>query len=123
QRAVVALLARLRVQPGEAVELHDGPGGAEQVEARAAAVRSVLAADREVDGRGVVDRGRHLAGDEAEPDELVKPELVVVEIAADRLGRARRVRRADRLVGFLRALLLLAGPEARGRRDVGVAEG
>src|SRR5690606_16020735 len=122
QRAVVALLAGLRVEAGEAVELHDRPGGAEQVEARAGVARGVPAADREVDGRGVVDRRRHLAGDEAEPDELVETELVAVEIVLHGLGRAGRVRGADGLVGLLRALLLLAGPETRRTGDVAVAE-
>src|SRR5690606_36587814 len=89
---------------------------------RAGAGRGVPAAEREVDGRGVVDRGRHLAGDEAEPDELVEPELVAVEVVLVGLGRACGVRRADGLVGLLRALLLLAGPQAGRGGDVALAE-
>src|SRR5690606_2272087 len=122
QRAVVALLTRLRVEASEAIELHDRAGRTEQVEARPGAIPRVPAADQEVDGRCVVDGGRHLAGDEAEPDELVEPELVAVQVALHGLGRAGRVRGADRLVRFLRALLLLAGPEAGRGGDVALAE-
>src|SRR5690606_12322043 len=45
-----------------------------------------------------------------------------VEVALDGLGRACRVRGADGLVGLLRALLLLAGPEAGRGGDVALAE-
>ena len=50
--------------------------------------------------------GRHLAGDEPVPDELVEVELVRLEVRADPFGREVETRRADRFVGVLRRLAL-----------------
>src|SRR6266852_8326467 len=59
--------------------------------------------------RLVVDRGRHAAGDETAPDELVELELVRAQVFADRVRRAVDVRRPDRLVGVLGAWACLPG--------------
>ena len=104
---VVPFLAGFLVEAREAVEFHDRAGRAEQI---AAGVDAAL--EIEVDRGGVIDRVGHLAGDEPEPDELVEPILLAVQVAAHRLGRARRIGRPNRLVRLLRALLLLATPEA-----------
>ena len=59
----------------------------------------------DVGGHRVVDRGQHLAREEALPDQPVERELVLGEEARQHLGLARHRARADRLVRFLRALL------------------
>src|SRR5262249_40398296 len=79
--------------------LHDSEGA---VEEHLLALRDERpAAARDVHGGEAVARGRHLARDEAVPDERVEPQLVAGEVALDRIGRARGGRRADRLVRFL----------------------
>ena len=51
---------------------------------------------------GLVEAGGlHLAGHGAPPDEGVEPELVWLQVAPQRFGRARDVRGADGLVGVL----------------------
>ena len=76
---------------------------------------------RRADLGGDVDRGAlelggfHLAGDGAEPDQLVEPGLVVIEHLLDVFGTPREVGRADRLVGLLRVLRLRDVLARRGR--------
>jgi hypothetical protein len=62
----------------------------------------------DVDRCLIEDRGRHLAGDEPLPDELVEPVLFVAEILPDRLRGELYVRRPDGFVGVLRLDLLFA---------------
>ena len=101
----------LGVEREEAVELHHRAGGAQ------------------IDGAGArlggdVDRGAfefggfHLAGDGAQPDQLVEPGLVVIEHLLDVFGPAGEVGRADRLVGLLRVLRLRDVLARRGRHVV-----
>src|SRR6185437_16073501 len=107
----------LAVETGEAVELHDRAARPEEV-ALAAPPREV-----EIDRGRIEDRRRHLPGHEAEPDQLVEAELVAVQEALDRGGVTHDLGGADRLVGVLRALLLLAAPETdTAGRDVALAE-
>src|SRR5206468_2850823 len=61
---------------------------------------SVLTSDASVKRGG----GRHLRGDRALPDERVELELVRFEVPLHAVRRAREIRRADRLMCFLRAL-------------------
>src|SRR6266545_1219037 len=94
------LLGRLRAVHREvARELEDGARGAEG-----------RAAGADVRGGLVVDRRDHLARDEAVPDELVQPEHVpLADLLEERRHLLRaplEVRRADRLVRFLRRLRL-----------------
>ena len=93
-----AVVAAFLVDLEEAVELHDGAGGAQHVEL------AVAALDLDVGGGLLQLGGRHLARDGALPDQLVEPRLVALEIARDVLRAARDVGRADRLVRFLRVL-------------------
>ncbi len=72
------------------VEDEDRAGGPEEVPAEV-----------EVHDRHVVDRGRHLRGDEPLPDELVELELVGLEVRLHLLGPAADVGGADGLVGVL----------------------
>ena len=77
-----------------AVEFLDGAGSPESV-----------VAGGNVDGRLIEDRRKHLRGNKALPDELVKLEKVFVEILADVFRRAHGVGGTHRFVGFLRILL------------------
>ena len=65
QPPVVSRLLRLPVEAREAGEFLHGAGGPEEVG------RSTRTTQIEVQSRGIVDRGRHLACHEAEPDQLV----------------------------------------------------
>ena len=79
----------------ETVETHHGSGGAEDA-----------LAGGDVGGGAGDARVGHLRGDGAPPDQLVERELVAVEHAAQLVGGAVDVGRADGLVGFLRRLAL-----------------
>ena len=72
----------------------------------------------EVHDRHVVDRRRHLRGDEPLPDELVQPELVGLEEGLDLLGPAADVGGANGLVGVLHAGVLLRAVGVRRGRQV-----
>ena len=89
----------LGVEREEAVELHHRAVGA-QVDGAGAGLGG------DVD-RGALELGGfHLAGDGAQPDQLVEPGLVVVEHPLHVLREAGEVGRADRLVGLLGVLRL-----------------
>ena len=112
---VLRVVAAFLVERQEAVEDLDRAGGAQ---ARAAAV--------DVDiRRHLVELGRlHLAGQGAGPDQVVESRLVVAELAADLLGQALQIRRADRLVRLLRVLGLgLVDPGLVRQVAVAVAPG
>ena len=69
--------------------------------------RRLRVAGDEVHGHRVEHGRRHLAGDRALPHERVEAALVrVVDVVLGLLRRRARVRRADRLVRFLRVLRL-----------------
>ena len=89
-RLPLLLLAPLRVEHVVPVEDEHRAGGAEEV-----------LAEVEVHDGHVVDRRRHLRGDEPLPDELVEPELVGLEVRLDLLGPAAHVGGPDGLVGVL----------------------
>ena len=74
-----------------------------------------------IDGGAVEDGGGHLAGDGALPDQLVKPEQVRGESAADILRAAAHVRGPDRLMRFLGIARRRAVAPGLGRQ-VGLAE-
>ena len=101
------------VQRKEAVELHDLAAGAQFQHAGAGLGRDI--------DRGAFEFGGfHLAGDGADPDQLIELGLIGIEAAAHFGGPARQVGRADRFVRFLRVLglgLVLA----RRVRHIGVA--
>src|SRR6266849_9644028 len=59
--------------------------------------------------RLVIDRGRHAAGHETAPDELVELELVCAQVLADRVRCAVDVRRPYRFVGVLCTWACLSG--------------
>ena len=59
-----------------------------------------------VDLHGVIARVRHLAGDEAAPDELVQAVLLLGQIILDALRVEPDIAGTDSLVRILRALLL-----------------
>src|SRR6185437_9469556 len=74
---------------------------------RAIGAQHDLAVGRADIDRNLIDeRGCHLARDRALPDQLVKPALLVVEIARDRGWSLEHVGRTDGLVRFLRVLRL-----------------
>jgi hypothetical protein len=92
--ARLRVVAALGVDADEAVELEDLAGRAE-----------AAGGHLDVDGGRVVDGRRHLARDEAVPDERVEDELVALEERRDAIGRPLHGRRPDRLVRVLRVLL------------------
>src|SRR6185503_14484345 len=111
ERLALALLACLTIERQEALELHDRPGGAEQIAAapdtphdRFVLWTIPLGLNEEVDGRRVEDGRRHLRRHEPLPDELIELELVGAQILLDRVRTARRIRRADRFVRVLSVL-------------------
>ena len=85
--------------PIEAVEHQHRAGGPEDE-------RAALDLDLGV----VVDGGRHPAGDEAAPDQVVEAVLVVLQVGTDVLWPAVGVGGPDRLVGLLGARPRLLGP-------------
>ena len=112
EAAMLPVLGGLPIEPGESVELDHRTSGSESI------MRSVPRCEVEVHGRGVVNRWRHLAGDETEPDELVEASLLLVQVATRLIRVQFGIGGPDRLVGFLCALLLLPGPELRSRREI-----
>ena len=89
------VVASLLIHCGEAREGHELVGRAEGM-ARAGGV----------DLHGVIARVRHLAGDEAAPDELVQAVLLLGQIILDALRVEPDIAGTDSLVRILRALLL-----------------
>ncbi|MNU66642.1 hypothetical protein D3C71_559620 [compost metagenome] len=72
--------------------------------------------------RGAFDFGRgHLARNAALPDQVVKAQLIGIEVTLHLIRRAVEIGRADRFVRFL-GVLGLGGIETRLFRDVTVAE-
>ncbi len=107
----VLIVAALVIDLEETVEQHDLPR-------RAQGDLTVGAGD--IDRRAFQPRRRHLAGDGALPDQVIKPRLIAVG-QPQLFGRRRHVGRADAFVGFLRVLgLVLVHP--RGFRDVSGAK-
>ena len=96
---VLAVL-RFFVDLEEAVELHHRSGHAEPVDV-------VAGFGVDVDGGLVEDRGRHLRGDKALPDELVNLEFVFLQVLLDLVRMAHGRRRTNRFVRRLRFFLLL----------------
>src|SRR5690606_12653133 len=96
-------LARLRLARAVDLEparvLEDPTARAERVG------RSPRGRRLDVDRGLVEDRVLHLARDEPIPDQLVELELLVLQVLSDGVGRVVERRRADGLVGVLRALL------------------
>ncbi len=107
------VVAAFLIELEEAVELDDAAGGA-QVEQAGGDL------GRDVDGGAFELGGFHLARDRAQPDQLVELGLVGIEPGAHVARAARRVGRADRLVGFL-GVLGLGLVAARRLRDIGLA--
>ena len=105
-RLALFLLPSLGVEHVIPIEDQHRAGGPEQVLAQI-----------EVHDGHVVDRRRHLRGDESLPDQLIQPVLVGLEVGLELLRAAAHVGRPDRLVGVLNpgALLRLV--------DVGVRSG
>ena len=102
------VVAAFLIDGGKAGEFHALVRGAENMPAAGG-----------LDGRHVVQGVCHLRGDEAAPDELVEPELLLGQIVLDHLRIQRDVRRADGLVRVLRAGFRLVA--ARLAAGVGVA--
>ena len=96
----VDLVLALFVDPEKAAKLEHRPGGAKEV------IAGVLAARRDVDGGLVENRGRHLAGHEAVPDQAVEFEFVLRQILGHVVGAVLHGSGAD---GFVRILGLLLG--------------
>ena len=96
QRLGVFRLVGFAVERVIAVE-HDARAGGPEQEA---SVRQL-----EVDLRRLVDRRRHLRGQETPPDELVELEEVFVEILANVFRRAHGVGGTHGFMSFLRILL------------------
>jgi len=97
QRLVRLVLAFLRLHHVQKTgELEHRPGCPQAV-----------APCRDRDHRLVEDRGRHLAGHQSPPDQVVQLVLVIIEEPPHALGGADDVRRADGLMRLLGALGLL----------------
>ena len=113
---VLAFLVELQ----EAVELHHLAGGA-QLDPPVGAQRGPGGGEgRDVD-RCALEFGRfHLARDGADPDQLVQPGLLGLEMASNLGGQAAHVGRTDRLVRLL-GILLLGHVFPRRGRHIGVA--
>ena len=94
---VGAVVAALRVDPGEAVE--DG--------ARDAGPQAE-ATGLQLHGRRLQRLGGHLRGQGALPDEPVEAQLLVLEVPLQGVGVAAEARGPDGLVGFLGALRAVA---------------
>ena len=116
QDDVLVFLARRRQHFGVAVELNHAPFGGEFVLSGGAF--SVPRGRRH--RRGKIPRRRHLACHEAPPDQLVESRRVALR-ARQAIMRQRHRRRADRLVGFLRAFL--GGVHIGGLRQIRRREG
>src|SRR5579872_5975705 len=86
-------VARLFVDRGVAGELEHAAGRAEGAIRRA-----------DIDGGLIVDRRRHLAGDEPLPDQAIDLELRRLQELGDALRRTAHFGRPDRFVRVLRAL-------------------
>ena len=100
-----AVVAALRVDPGEAVE--ERPCGTRP---------QLIRAGRKLDRRRLHLLGRHLAGDCPLPDEPVQTQLLGLERTRQGVRVAPEARRADRLVGLLGALRLRLVDTAPGHR-------
>ena len=87
-RLPLLLLAPFHIEHVVPVEHEHRAGGPEEV-----------LAEVEVHDGHVVDRRRHLRGDEALPDELVEPELVGLEVRLDLL-RAGGVTSVGRMASW-----------------------
>ena len=94
---VAVVVAAFLIQREEAIEFHHLAGGAQFEHARAC-----LRGD--IDRRALQFGGFHLAGDGADPDQLIEPRLIVIETPAHLGGTARQVGRPDRFMRFLRVL-------------------
>ena len=109
-----AVIATLPVDRHEAGVGDGRPGGAEGVPRPAG----------EVHPHRVEDRGGHLAGDRAPPDELVEPQLVPAQVRGQLLGRAAHRGRPHRLVRLLGVLAPVGvDPGAVGQLVDAVARG
>ena len=95
---LVFLVAAFLVEPEETVEHHDRAGGSEAVGLAVAALHVDVR-------RRLLELGRcHLARHRPLPHELVEPRLVALQALGHLVGRARHVRRPDRLVRLLGVL-------------------
>ena len=107
---VVLLVFRDLVHLQEAVEAQHRAAHAEIVGL------AVFGRDRRDVRRGhVVDRRNHLRGHKALPDQRVELELLVAQIARNRLRRARGIGGPDGFVRVLRVLLALVDVGRRGQ--------
>ena len=110
---VAVVVAAFLIQRQKAVELDHLAGGAQFQHARSGF-------RRDIDGGALQFGGFHLAGDGADPDQLIEPRLIGIQPPAHVGGAARQVGRADGFMRFLRVLrlgLILA----RRVRHIGVA--
>jgi len=83
----------------EAIKAHDGPIGAQG--------RGFVLGDN-INGDLIQGRAFHLAGNGALPDQLVQPQLILIQIARDLFRAAAHIGGADTFVGFLGILCLAA---------------
>ena len=77
---------------------------ARELQRRAGSARDVALACRHADAHRIEDGGRHLARDEALPDQGVEAKLLTRQIFFHKLGRVLDTRRPNRLVRVLRLL-------------------
>ena len=103
----VGLVFAFLVNLQEAFELEDGTGGAERV------IDAVLALGGDVDGGLVVERGHHLAGHEAVPDQPVQLHLIFGQMLLHHLRRIGHGGGANGFVRILRVLLRFVDVGAR----------
>ena len=102
QTLFVVLVRFLFVVDGDAV----GGEKARFDQGLAGGLEGVLGRCAQFGGDGIEHRRRHLAGDGALPDQVVKLGLVRRQVFRNLFGRACRGGRADRLMRFLRVLRL-----------------
>ena len=88
---------------------------ARELQRRARSARDVALACRHTDADRIEDGGRHLAGDEALPNQGVEAQLIAREVLFHHLGRVLDARRADRLVRVLRFLARRVDVRFRGQ--------
>ena len=104
----ITRLGRLYIKSREALELQDRPGGTETI---FRPIRSTFGGQIKIDRGRVIQGRRHLAGNEAKPNEFVEPRRVFLEERAYVIWMERRIRRPNRFVGVLGCQLVPASPE------------
>ena len=96
---LAVIVAPFLVERKKAIELDHLAGGAQFQQPR-------TGLGRDIDSGALEFGGFHLAGDGADPDQLIEPCLIAIEAVAQRRRATRQIGRADGLVRLLRVLRL-----------------